>query len=84
MSLTASVIDPLLELCRTGVGIGCFPEFLVQDALTQGDLVTVLDGEVEQAGVLTMLWPASRYRAPNVRAFVDCLARYVSVASAAG
>jgi len=84
VSLTASVIDPLLELCQAGVGIGCFPEFLVQDALTKGDLVIVLAGEVEQVGVLTMLWPASRYRAPNVRAFVDCLARYVSVASQDG
>ncbi|MEN5362869.1 LysR family transcriptional regulator [Brevundimonas intermedia] len=83
VSLTASVIDPLLELCEAGVGIGCFPEFLVRDALAKGDLVTVLAGEVEQAGVLTMLWPASRYRAPNVRAFVDCLARFVSVASPA-
>lgn len=70
-SLTASVIDPLLDLAQSGTGIGCFPEFLVRAALADGSLVQVLEDTVEQKGVLTMLWPASRFRVPKVRAFVD-------------
>lgn len=58
-SLTASIIDALLDLTLVGTGIGCFPEFLVRDALRRGALVPVLDGDVEQTGVVTMLWPAS-------------------------
>ncbi|MCM2472733.1 LysR family transcriptional regulator [Rhizobium sp. CG5] len=77
VSLTASVIDPLLDLTLRGAGIGCFPQFLVRDGLANGALVPVLEGELEQAGVLTMLWPASRFRVPKVRAFVDYVGRHV-------
>lgn len=78
--LVTSVIDPLLDLTLAGAGIGAFPEFLVRDALSRGSLLAVLDGELEQTGVLTMLWPASRFRVPKVRAFVDCVAPKVRVA----
>ena len=77
ISLTASVIEPLLELARRGAGIGCFPEFLVRDGVADGSLLPILDGEIEQTGVLTMLWPASRFRVPEVRAFVDYVAKHV-------
>ena len=70
-SLTASVIDPLLELTIRGAGIGCFPEFLVRNELADGTLLPILDGQVQQTGVLTMLWPAIRFRVPKVKAFVD-------------
>lgn len=75
-SLTASIIDALLDLTLAGTGIGSFPDFLVRKHLASGALVPVLDGEIEQVGVVTMLWPASRYRVPKVRAFVDCVAKY--------
>ena len=77
VSLTASVIDPLLDLAIAGAGIAAFPDFLIRDALANGALVPVLDGEVEQSGIMSVLWPASRYRVPKVRAFVDCIAKHV-------
>lgn len=77
ISLTASVIDPLLDLAKRGAGIGCFPEFLVRDGLTDGSLRCILENEVDQSGVLTMLWPASRFRVPKVRAFVDFVSNHV-------
>jgi DNA-binding transcriptional LysR family regulator len=77
VSLTASVIDPLIDLALSGAGIGAFPDFLVRDALAAGELLPVLDGEVGHSGVMTIRWPASRYRVPKVRAFVDCIARHV-------
>jgi DNA-binding transcriptional LysR family regulator len=80
LSLTASVIDPLLDLALAGAGIAAFPDFLVRDALAEGTLLPILDGEVEQTGVMTILWPASRFRVPKVRAFVDCIARHVGSA----
>jgi len=81
-SLTASSIDALLDLTIAGAGIGSFPEFLVQDALASGTLVPILEGHIEQTGIVTMLWPASRYRVPKVRAFVDCIAQYNRLGSA--
>lgn len=76
-SLTASIIDAVLDLTLAGAGIGSFPEFLVRGGLADGTLVPILEDDGEQTGVLTMLWPASRYRVPKVRAFVDCMARNV-------
>jgi DNA-binding transcriptional LysR family regulator len=76
VSLAASVIDPLLDLTLAGAGIAFFPHFLVRDGLADGSLVAVLPGEIQQAGALTMLWPASRFRVPKVRAFIDCIARH--------
>lgn len=72
--LTASVIDPLLDLTRAGAGIASLPDFMVREALADGSLVTVLESEMGHTGVLTMLWPCSRFRAPKVRAFVDWIA----------
>jgi DNA-binding transcriptional LysR family regulator len=76
VSLTADIIDPLLDFALAGAGIASFPDFLVRDRLASGTLVPILDGEIEHAGILTMLWPASRFRVPKVRAFVDCIAQY--------
>ena len=78
VSLTASVIDPLLDLALSGAGIAAFPDFLVRDALADGALVPVLDGEIQQNGVMSILWPASRFHVPKVRAFIDCVARHVA------
>lgn len=77
VSLTSSVIDPLLDLVLAGAGIASFPEFLVRNALVAGSLLPILEQEMEQTGVMTMLWPASRFKAPKVRAFVDCIAHHV-------
>ncbi|SAI73542.1 LysR family transcriptional regulator [Bordetella ansorpii] len=77
VGLTASVIDPLLDLTHAGAGIALLPDFLLRDALADGSLVPILEGEMEQTGVLTMLWPASRFRVPKVRAFVDWITQYV-------
>jgi len=79
VSLTASVIDPLLDLAKRGAGIACFPAFLVRDGVRDGSLIEVLPGEIEQASVLTMLWPASRFRVPKVRAFIDVVGDQVRV-----
>lgn len=77
VSLTASVIDPLHRLALDGAGIGCFPRFMVRDAIAEGALHALLDGEIRQTGTLTMLWPAARFRVPKVRAFIDIAARHV-------
>lgn len=77
VNLTASVIDPLFQLVLDGMGIGCFPRFMVRDAISDGSLLPVLEDEIEQAGTLTMLWPAARFRVPKVRSFIDTAAAHV-------
>jgi hypothetical protein len=41
------------------------------------DLACAGAGEIEQPGVMTILWPASHFHVPNIRAFVDRIARHV-------
>lgn len=77
VSLTASIIDPLLDLALAGAGIASLPDFLVREAIADGSLVPVLESEMDHTGVLTMLWPASRYGVPKVRAFVDWITQDV-------
>jgi DNA-binding transcriptional LysR family regulator len=60
-----------------GGGIAAFPDFLVRDAIAEGALVPVLEGELEQTGVLNILWPGSRFPSPKVRAFVDTFSKHV-------
>lgn len=77
VGLTVSVIDPLVDLTRAGAGIASLPDFLVREAIADGSLVFILEHEMGHSGVLTMLWPASRFRVPKVRAFVDWIAHYL-------
>lgn len=77
VSLAASVIDPLLDLTRAGAGIALLPDFLLREALEDGSLLPILEGEMGHTGVLTMLWPCSRFRVPKVRAFVDWIAQHI-------
>ncbi|MGA1799027.1 LysR substrate-binding domain-containing protein [Sphingomonas sp. 4RDLI-65] len=79
VSLVSSLIDPLLGLALAGAGIASFPEFLVRDALRTGLLAPVLEGHKSMEGVMTILWPASRFRVPKVRAFVDCIAEHIDM-----
>jgi DNA-binding transcriptional LysR family regulator len=79
VSLVSSLIDPLLDLTLAGTGIASFPEFMVREALSSGSLVPVLDGHKSMEGVMTMLWPATRFRVPKVRAFVDCIAKHIDM-----
>jgi DNA-binding transcriptional LysR family regulator len=79
VSLVSSLIDPLLDLTLAGAGIASFPEFIVRDALRTGSLVPVLEGQKSMEGVMTILWPANRFRMPKVRAFVDCIAKHIDM-----
>ncbi len=72
-SLTANIIDPLIEMALAGAGIAALPDFLVHAHLASGALVTVLEEETERTGTLSVLWAANRFRTPKVRAFVDFL-----------
>ena len=70
-----AAIEPLVYLAEQGMGLAYLPDYAVSDAIDAGRLVPALDAHVRHAGVIRALWPASRYPAPKVRAFVDYLAK---------
>ena len=71
VTLTASIIDPLLDLALAGAGIGAFPDFMVQSHIGDGALQVVLEGLLDRRGTWNILWPSGRFQAPKTRAFVD-------------
>ncbi|MBB1250956.1 LysR substrate-binding domain-containing protein [Rhizobium sp. G21] len=73
VTITASMMGPLLELAVRGRGIAFLPHFAVDQQIASGSLVEVLPGQSQNSGSLHLLWPASRYPLPKVRVFVDFL-----------
>lgn len=74
-TLVAGAIEPIVYLAEQGMGLAYLPDYAVSGSIAAGRLVATLDAHVRHAGVMRALWPASRYPAPKVRAFVDDLAK---------
>ncbi len=60
----------LARLLSAGGGIGTLPEFLAQHGLSSGQLERVLPDWFNGAGLLSLVWPSSRFLAPRVRAVI--------------
>ena len=54
-----------------GSGIVCEPDFLVDDAIDQGELVRVLPGFEAPRGDIWAVYPSHRHLSLKVRLFVD-------------
>ena len=70
---TASTLDALVQLAVSGVGVACVPNFCAREQITDGLLVPVLEDYVDCVEVVRVMWPASRYESPKLRAFIDFL-----------
>lgn len=65
-----------LEAIEAGLGVGCVPEFVARDALAAGRVVRLLpDWTYDNLyqGTAYLLFSASRYTTPKVRALIDHL-----------
>ena len=69
--LTCSNMEAAIAAAIAGFGIAYMPDFLIQDAVKQGILQTLLDDYLDEPGQFWALWPSSRHLSPKVRAFVD-------------
>ncbi len=77
-TITATMMEPLLELATRGRGIAYLPDFAVRTSVEDGRLIEVLNGATMEPGALHILWPASYYPLPKVRVFVDFMSTYVA------
>lgn len=66
--------EAVLAAAIEGVGLAYLPDFLVRQALAQGQLTTVFDASPTLQGVFRALWPTNRHMPPRLRVFVDFLA----------
>lgn len=76
-SLIASTQGPQIHLAEQGFGIACLPDFAVRKQVKAGILRSVLDDYVQYNGSFRVLWPASRYPSPKLRAFIDFLGAHL-------
>ena len=70
-SMACNTSAALLDVAMAGLGIACLPDFMVRQAITRGELVTVLDAYIEHQGTFRLLWPSSKHLAPKLRVFID-------------
>ncbi|MDP9525667.1 LysR family transcriptional regulator [Pseudomonas protegens] len=71
--LTSSSIEAVEHAARSGLGVACLPDFMVQAAVHRGELQTVLDDYLEHSGVFWVLWPSSRHAAAKLRVLIEHL-----------
>lgn len=66
--------EAVLTAAAQGLGIAYLPDFLVRDAISSGQLRTVLETSRTLEGTFRALWPTNRHMPPRLRVFVDFLA----------
>ncbi|PZU83503.1 MAG: LysR family transcriptional regulator [Shinella sp.] len=75
--MSATAVDPLIELAMDGMGIACLPPFAIRRAIAEGRLVPILDEWISETDQFNVLWPASRQITPKLRAFIDFMAEHL-------
>lgn len=70
-TMVCNTCSALIDVAVAGLGIACLPDFMVQQAIEQGLLVSVLDEHIEHQGTFRLLWPSSKHLAPKLRVFID-------------
>lgn len=68
---TCTSPQALYHLAREGMGIALLAEFVVKDALHNGELQIVLEDFTINRGTFWMLWPTSQHASPKLRALID-------------
>lgn len=80
-SMICNNIETRLCFAQQGLGIAYLPDFAIREPLANGHLQPILTDYVARSGVFYVLWPASKYPSPKVRALVNFLCARVFPAS---
>lgn len=72
-SMICNNIETRVCFALRGLGIAYLPDFAIREPLAAGLLQPILIDQVGGDGVFNVLWPASKYPSPKVRALVDFL-----------
>ena len=68
--------ERILAAIEAGLGVGCVPDFVAQEALAAGRVVRLLPEwafDTNYQGMAYLLFAGTRYTAPKVRVFIDHL-----------
>lgn len=70
-SIVCNSTEARMTLALMGQGIACLPDFLVKGYIERGELISVLQQDLNWKGTFHLLWPTNRHRSPKLRAFID-------------
>ncbi|CDY79305.1 Transcriptional regulator, LysR family [Caballeronia glathei] len=73
-TLSFNNVEAVIDASIAGLGLAYVPDFMVKNALDNGQLQTVLGDFTRVHGVFQILWPSSRHIAPRLRVFIDHVA----------
>lgn len=73
--------DVLLEAALQGLGIALLPEFIISDALADGRLVRVLEGQERKPLTLYATYPSRHFVPAKVRLFIDYILKALNQVS---
>lgn len=71
----------LLNAAQAGHGIALLPESAARDAISRGELITVLPGWTLPQGIFHVVFPHRRGLLPAVRSFIDFLVQSMPAAA---
>jgi DNA-binding transcriptional LysR family regulator len=74
VAAVANSVEARIELAQLGAGIACVPSISVSRPIEDGRLLSIMEGNVRDAGVLRLLWPAGAVPSHNVKVLVDFVA----------
>jgi DNA-binding transcriptional LysR family regulator len=69
--LTCNNMEAMRAAAIDGLGIAYMPDFLAEEAIQEGKLVTVLDRFLIDPGQFSILWSPGRQMSSRLRAFID-------------
>jgi DNA-binding transcriptional LysR family regulator len=69
-AMVVNTLEPQLRLAEAGMGLASLPDIAIKEQLASGVLVPVLQDYCREIP-FHILWPASRYMTPRLRAFID-------------
>lgn len=69
--LTCNNMEAMRAAAIEGLGIAFMPDFLAEEAIRGGTLVTVLDSFLVDPGQFSILWSSGRQMSSRLRAFID-------------
>lgn len=78
--LTCNNMEAMRAAAIEGLGIAFMPDFLAEEAIRGGTLVTVLDSFLVDPGQFSILWSSGRQMSSRLRAFIDFVGRRLFIA----
>lgn len=74
--LTVNNGGSLLRAAESGLGIARVPDFIIEDAITAGRVIPILENLPEQRISIHAVYPEGKFIQPTLRAFIDFLVEY--------